>query len=70
VAEVVAKYETTAFPKLSAKSVSNSRSFLRRFILPKFGGRTVASITRDEVEELISTNMAEKIGTRPRSWQS
>jgi integrase len=52
VAELVAKYEAIAYPKLRAKTVSNHHSYLRRFIMPAFGSRTVASITRHEVEEL------------------
>jgi integrase len=52
VAELVAAYEAVAFPKLSAKTVQNHRSYLRRFILPTFGARVVTNMKRQDVEEL------------------
>jgi integrase len=52
VAELVEKYEATAYPKLRPNTVQQTRSYLRNFVLPTFGTRAVGSIKREEIEEL------------------
>ena len=53
VAELAERYiQEHAIPKKKARSVEEDRALLRRFLLPKFGRRKLAAITRADVQSL------------------
>ena len=53
IADLADQYLTShAIPKKRPKSVKNDKAALRRFILPKLGGRKVAEITGRDIQQL------------------
>ena len=52
VAQLWTQYERIELTKLREKSVNSARSYAKRFILPQLGARHVASVTRQDIEEL------------------